>query len=312
MIVTIRGTISATVTFKVVNGKWDDDSASDKIVTLTGYEDDTLKLTAAQIPAVGSKPGSNYKAGSWNVTPSTDTAITAATTYIYTYAQKEEEKEEGKEGEIETETDVEKDVPKTTVTGLTSDVAKEMLTEEEKKAVESGDKLTVSLEITNITNSVPEKDKEKTGEAAKAASPRAKVGMYLDLSFYKKVGNRQRRKVSSLNGKEFQISVDVPDRLKAPSGVVRTFYLIRIHNGKATILATTKKTRITFATGEFSTYALAYSDVKKTEKKPEKTSTGGYSSYSGGASVAAASGGSYSASSGGGGGSSSYDDGNTL
>ena len=84
-----KDSISQTVTFKVVNGKWDDDSTVDKTVTLTGYEGDTLKLASNQIPAVGTKPSDTYKAGSWDVTPSTDTAITAATTYTYTYAQKD-------------------------------------------------------------------------------------------------------------------------------------------------------------------------------------------------------------------------------
>ena len=85
--------VSYDVIFKVVNGSWNDgegDAATaDRIVTLSGYEGDTLKLAANQIPAVGSKPSDTYKAGSWNVTPSTDTAITAATTYTYTYAAKE-------------------------------------------------------------------------------------------------------------------------------------------------------------------------------------------------------------------------------
>lgn len=84
--------ISYTVTFKVVNGKWnegeDDAATADKTVTLTGHDGDTLKLTADQIPAVGSKPNDTYKAGSWDTTPSTETEITAATTYTYTYAQK--------------------------------------------------------------------------------------------------------------------------------------------------------------------------------------------------------------------------------
>ncbi len=81
--------ISQTVTFKVVNGKWDDGSTKDKTVTLSGLEGDTLKLAADQIPAVGTKPNDTYKAGSWDVTPSADTEITAATTYTYTYAAKE-------------------------------------------------------------------------------------------------------------------------------------------------------------------------------------------------------------------------------
>jgi glucan-binding YG repeat protein len=71
------------------DGKGDDVDPGGKPVTLTGYEGDTLKLAANQIPTVGTKPNDTYKAGSWDVTPSTDTAITAATTYTYTYAAKE-------------------------------------------------------------------------------------------------------------------------------------------------------------------------------------------------------------------------------
>ena len=84
-----KDSISQTVTFKVVNGKWNDETTVDKTVTLTGYEGDTLKLAANQIPAVGTKPNTNYKAGSWDVTPSAETEITGATTYTYTYAQKD-------------------------------------------------------------------------------------------------------------------------------------------------------------------------------------------------------------------------------
>ena len=77
--------VSYSVVFKVVNGSWDDGTTADKIVTLTGNEGDTLKLTTEQIPAVGTKPNNGYKAGSWDVTPSTDTAISSNVTYTYTY-----------------------------------------------------------------------------------------------------------------------------------------------------------------------------------------------------------------------------------
>ncbi|MBQ8160205.1 MAG: hypothetical protein IJ083_05585 [Clostridia bacterium] len=77
--------ISQTVTFKVVNGSWDDGTADDKTITLIGHEGDILKLTADQIPAVGSKPAANYQAGSWDVTPSTESAIATPTTFTYTY-----------------------------------------------------------------------------------------------------------------------------------------------------------------------------------------------------------------------------------
>ena len=81
---------SYTVTFKVVNGTWDDgegDAATaDKTVVLTGGESDALKLATDQIPAVGNKPNSGYEAGNWNVTPNTETEITSDTVYTYTFA----------------------------------------------------------------------------------------------------------------------------------------------------------------------------------------------------------------------------------
>ena len=86
---TAKDAISQTVTFKVVNGSWDDETTADKTVTLTGLEGDALKLAATDIPAVGNKPADTYKAGAWDVTPSTEAEITAATTYTYTYAAKD-------------------------------------------------------------------------------------------------------------------------------------------------------------------------------------------------------------------------------
>ena len=77
--------ISQTVTFRVVNGAWNDGSIADIVVTLIGQEGDTLKLAKEQIPAAGSKPDDTYKAGSWDVEPDTKTAITADTVYTYTY-----------------------------------------------------------------------------------------------------------------------------------------------------------------------------------------------------------------------------------
>ena len=91
--VTINSIISVTVTFKVVNGSWNEGegeaATADKTVTLTRNVGDALKLSADQIPAVGNRPSETYKTGSWNTTPSTETEITDDTTYTYTYAQKE-------------------------------------------------------------------------------------------------------------------------------------------------------------------------------------------------------------------------------
>lgn len=78
------------VTFKVVNGSWNDGSSTDKYATLTGGQDDELKLSKDQIPAAGEKPqDSTYTAGSWDKEPSKETDITRDTIYTYTYSQKD-------------------------------------------------------------------------------------------------------------------------------------------------------------------------------------------------------------------------------
>lgn len=73
------------VTFKVVNGSWNNGSTTDQTVTL----DKGKSLTADQIPAVGEKPNAGYKAGSWDTTPDTTSAINSDTTFTYTYKAKD-------------------------------------------------------------------------------------------------------------------------------------------------------------------------------------------------------------------------------
>jgi len=79
---------SATVTFKVVNGQWDDGTTEDKTVDVD-LTDGKGTLMEGQIPSVGAKPNENYKAGSWDVTPNISAdGITENVTYTYTYVAK--------------------------------------------------------------------------------------------------------------------------------------------------------------------------------------------------------------------------------
>ena len=45
-------------------------------------------MTAAQIPAVGEKPGLGFEAGAWDKVTDTGTVITENTIFTYTYAEK--------------------------------------------------------------------------------------------------------------------------------------------------------------------------------------------------------------------------------
>ena len=69
-----------TVTYHVVNGKWNDTNTSgDRTETVANGQH------PAHVPPVGSKPNAGYKAGSWDTNPSSAT-ITGNTTFTYTYA----------------------------------------------------------------------------------------------------------------------------------------------------------------------------------------------------------------------------------
>ena len=74
-----------TVTFTVLNGKWDDDSTGSKTAKVYKFSDssESPRLSTYQIPAVGNKPNSGYTTGSWS--PALSTLITKDTTFTYTY-----------------------------------------------------------------------------------------------------------------------------------------------------------------------------------------------------------------------------------
>ena len=70
--------VTHTVTYHVLNGKWNDDSTDDLTETVANGQ------YPREIPHVGSKPNSGYKAGSWDTNPSTAT-ITGNSNFTYTY-----------------------------------------------------------------------------------------------------------------------------------------------------------------------------------------------------------------------------------
>ena len=87
------------LTFKVVNGAWNDDwygGGNADFVTYvpfknnkTGeaYEEKDVVIPATRIPFVGEKPNSGYHAGSWNTTFDGKTLVKQDTVFTYTYAK---------------------------------------------------------------------------------------------------------------------------------------------------------------------------------------------------------------------------------
>jgi len=114
----------------------------------------------------------------------------------------------------------------------------------------------VWLDIQDISSTVSATDKNLISNA----SGDYKVGLYIDVNLFKKVGNNDAVKITETNGK-IKFSIVIPESIRK-SG--RTFELIRLHDGKTTALTgnydeTTGK--FTVETDQFSTYAIAYKDA---------------------------------------------------
>ena len=79
---------------------------------------------------------------------------------------------------------------------------------------------------------------------------------------WKQIGTDPEQKLlNTQTAQKLKITVDLPDELQAPSGKVRTYYVIRVHNGQATVLPTVLNgNEISFETDMFSTYSVWYTE----------------------------------------------------
>ena len=152
------------------------------------------------------------------------------------------------------------DTPETTVSGVSDELTDAVANSEEKAAVAAGSKATFTFELTNADNTVPAAEKQSLENVVRNEAPNAIVGMLLDLKAFFQVGNMPKRQLDTLNGKTVTFNFKVPEKLHAPTGIKRTFFILQNHGGKISILARTTATNIPFSAGDFSTYALAYSD----------------------------------------------------
>ena len=175
-----------------------------------------------------------------------------------------------KPGEIDVDADIGEGVPPTKVEGLTKEVAQELATPEERSRVEAGETLLVYLDIENIDATVSEADREKIVAAAAQQDPAARVGMVLDLSMYKKIGNDSPTKLTDLHGHKISFTLAIPAGLRKAG---RTFFIVRLHELLAQIIARGSGDSITGESDLFSTYALIYVDEAQPTPTPTPTPT---------------------------------------
>ena len=83
------------LTFKVVNGSWNDGGNADIVVyvqfkdqkTGEAFKDEAVVVPVTRIPAVGDKPNSGYHAGAWDTSPYDNYKVQKDTVFTYIYAK---------------------------------------------------------------------------------------------------------------------------------------------------------------------------------------------------------------------------------
>ena len=84
--------------------------------------------------------------------------------------------------------------------------------------------------------------------------------------------NNAPAKITDLNGNPITIKLVIPEDMRnTNSGKIRTFYVVRVHDGVAQVLAETTANEISFSSDLFSVYAICYKDANK--PAPSNTAT---------------------------------------
>ena len=135
------------------------------------------------------------------------------------------------------------------------------LSEDENKAVKAGNKTQFVLSASGMT---PTKEEIALIQSVLGNNV---IGQYLNLNLTFKISGREDRQITDLSAPMY-IAITIPQNLvKHDSSIERTYRIVRIHGGVATLIDGTydaATNQFTFATDGFSTYALVYEDVNTT------------------------------------------------
>lgn len=135
------------------------------------------------------------------------------------------------------------------------------LSEEENKAVKARNKTQFVLSASGMT---PTKEEIALIQSVLGNNV---IGQYLNLNLTLKISGRADRQITDLSAPMY-IAITIPQNLvNHDSSIERTYRIVRIHDGVATLIDGTydaATNQFTFATDGFSTYALVYEDVNTT------------------------------------------------
>lgn len=164
-----------------------------------------------------------------------------------------------KSGIVEKGTERGNNTPQIEVATEVKELAELVLTEEEKEAMRDGADVRFTLAVENIGGKVSPQDQTAISQILGAYQ----VGQYLDINLYKEVDHAGRNRIAETSSK-IRITINVPASLyNMDNSRTRSFAIVRVHDGKATILndLDNNPNTITLETDRFSTYAIVYRDV---------------------------------------------------
>ncbi|TAH70371.1 MAG: hypothetical protein EWM47_05415 [Anaerolineaceae bacterium] len=168
------------------------------------------------------------------------------------------------EGKVEKTRQQDEGAPIGDVNNSSDELKTKVLTAQEQEMVKRGENAKIILQITDISNSVSDEEKILINEKLFTdAWDEEKPVLYIDLSLYKQIGDREQTRVTKTKGK-ISISIEVPESFRNTDITKnREYYIIMIHNNEAIKIDgiyDPETHNFTFETDSFSTYALNYSD----------------------------------------------------
>lgn len=179
-------------------------------------------------------------------------------------------KEKSKTPVYSTEANAGAGAPQTTFSQTTKEMLDAIgLTAAEKKAIANGANVNVVLNVNVKTLT------EKEAKLIESVIGKNKMAETYDINLLLQIAGLADRNITDPSS-AIGITITIPDKfINTDTSVKRVYRMVRIHDGKATVIdgtfdANTKQ--FTFATDGFSTYALVYEDVAATTTTPATTS----------------------------------------
>lgn len=194
-------------------------------------------------------------------------------------------KPDKKNNRVLVETNIESNAPKTIIAGVDNKLVENILTKEEADIynnVNSSTDVLISPKVNAISEEKVTSKKEIDAELNKIISnmsetPKLSKIEYYDVSLFLSVNSAAPRKIEDTRS-NITVGLELSKEARnVPTGFDRKFYVIRDHGGNITRLdATRNGDYLNFDTSLFSTYAVAYIDVKASTSSPSYPGTPSY------------------------------------